>query len=416
MSTAFALRHYFAVTAAYWAFTITDGALRMLVVLHFHQLGYSAFEVAMLFLFYEFFGIVTNLTGGWLGARIGLNRTLYGGLALQVLALGMLMAPAALLTVPYVMASQALSGIAKDLSKMSAKSSVKLFIAEDDDSRLFRWVAALTGSKNALKGVGFFLGGLLLAVVGFRWSVGIMAAVIAIVLVAVMLGLPHDIGKSRFKPKFSQVFSKSARVNILSAARFFLFGARDVWFVVALPVYLQAVLDWSHTEVGGFLALWIIGYGFIQAATPRALRHGNNDRKGERRIAVMLAMVLALVMLGIPLAMKAGLSPAVALIGGLGIFGVVFALNSSLHSYLIVVLAERDGVSLDVGFYYMANAGGRLVGTLLSGLLYQLYGQFHGLAACLLVSAAFAAISALIIRFLPVSRQQGQSTVDTQLP
>ncbi|MGB5180198.1 MAG: MFS transporter, partial [Gammaproteobacteria bacterium] len=52
-----ATRNYLVVTVGYWAFTVTDGAIRMLVVLYFHLLGYSPFEVAMLFLFYEFFGI-----------------------------------------------------------------------------------------------------------------------------------------------------------------------------------------------------------------------------------------------------------------------------------------------------------------------------------------------------------------------
>lgn len=391
------LRYYLTVTAGYWAFTITDGALRMLVVLHFHQLGYTAFEVAMLFLFYEFFGIVTNLVGGWLGARFGLNKTLYGGLALQIAALAMLMAPIAWLSVPYVMASQALSGIAKDLSKMSAKSSVKLFIPDGDQSRLFKWVAALTGSKNALKGVGFFVGSLLLTTLGFRWSAGAMAIGIAVVLLAVLLLLPHAIGRSTFKPKFKHLLSKSRPVNVLSSARFFLFGARDVWFVVTLPVYLQAVLDWSYTEVGAFLALWVIGYGAVQSLTPKLVRKATATEHGGRVGAVGLAIALAVTMAAIPITIQAGLSPAIALIGGLALFGVVFALNSSLHSYLIVAYADREGVSLDVGFYYMANAGGRLIGTVLSGALYT----FYGLAVCLIVSAVFAGLSALIVRALP---------------
>lgn len=391
------LRYYLTVTAGYWAFTITDGALRMLVVLHFHQLGYTAFEVAMLFLFYEFFGIVTNLVGGWLGARFGLNKTLYSGLALQIAALAMLMAPAAWLTLPYVMGSQALSGIAKDLNKMSAKSSVKLFIADADQSRLFKWVAALTGSKNALKGVGFFVGSLLLATLGFRWGVGAMAFGILLVLGAVFLLLPHDIGRSTFKPKFKHLLSKSRPVNILSGARFFLFGARDVWFVVALPVFLQSVLGWSYTQVGAFLALWVIGYGIVQSFTPQFTRKTATTEHGGRVSAVALAIALATVMLAIPLAMQLGVSPTIALVTGLALFGIVFALNSALHSYLIVAYADREGVSLDVGFYYMANAGGRLVGTVLSGALYQLY----GLVACLVVSAVFAALSGVIVRRLP---------------
>lgn len=391
------LRYYLTVTAGYWAFTVTDGALRMLVLLYFHQLGYSAFEVAMLFLFYEFFGIVTNLVGGWLGARFGLNRTLYGGLALQVLALGMLMAPTAWLSVPWVMASQALSGIAKDLNKMSAKSAVKFFIAESDQPRLFTWVAVLTGSKNALKGAGFFIGGVLLGTLGFRWGVGSMALALLLVLAAVFLLLPHDIGRAASKPKFSRVFSKSRPVNVLSGARFFLFGARDVWFVVALPVYLQSVLDWSHTAVGTFLALWVIGYGAVQSITPRVAGKAAATEHGGRVAAVALGFALAVAMVLIPAAIQVGVPAVIALVAGLALFGIVFALNSSLHSYLIVAYADREGVSLDIGFYYMANAGGRLAGTILSGALYQ----FYGLTLCLLVAAVFALLSAVIARALP---------------
>ena len=163
-----ALKNYLVVTGGYWAFTLTDGAIRMLVVLYFHTLGYSPFEVAMLFLFYEFFGIVTNLVGGWLGARFGLNRTMHLGMLLQVGALLMLTVPDAWLSVVYVMLAQALSGIAKDLNKMSAKASVKQFSTEDNQQGLFKWVAILTGSKNTLKGVGFFLGAGLLEWLGFR--------------------------------------------------------------------------------------------------------------------------------------------------------------------------------------------------------------------------------------------------------
>jgi predicted MFS family arabinose efflux permease len=146
------LRNYLVITGGYWAFTVTDGAIRMLVVLYFHLLGYSPFEVAMLFLFYELFGVVTNLVGGWLGARIGLNLTMHIGMGLQVVALSLLTVPDPWLSVPYVVFAQALSGIAKDLNKMSAKASVKTMVKDGDEAKLFKWVAVLTGSKNALKG------------------------------------------------------------------------------------------------------------------------------------------------------------------------------------------------------------------------------------------------------------------------
>ena len=270
------LRNYLVVIGGYWAFTLTDGAIRMLVVLYFYLQGYSPLEVAMLFLFYEFFGIVTNLVGGWLGARIGLNLTMHVGMALQILALVMLAAPELWLSIPYVMLVQALSGIAKDLNKMSAKASIKTFLPEQADSQLFKWVAVLTGSKNALKGAGFFVGAVLLELFGFQSALLILALLLSLALVAIFMLLPKEVGKLKGKPKFSQVFSTSMSINYLSAARFFLFGARDVWFVVGLPVFLYSVLGWSFTQVGSFLALWVIGYGVVQALAPRLISHSHH--------------------------------------------------------------------------------------------------------------------------------------------
>jgi hypothetical protein len=267
-----ALQQYIVITGAYWAFTLTDGALRMLVVFHFHQLGYSSLEIAFLFLFYEFFGILTNLAGGWIGARFGLRLTLWSGMVLQILALLMLVPVAAswpkLLSVAYVMVAQALSGIAKDLNKMSAKSAIKTVVPESaGDQQLFRWVAILTGSKNALKGVGFFLGGLLLTSLGFAGSVAVMAAGLGMALLGTLV-LPGEIGKMKQKPGFGSLLSKSEGINRIALARFFLFGARDVWFVVALPVFLEAALGWKFWEVGGFMGLWVIGYGLVQGSAP----------------------------------------------------------------------------------------------------------------------------------------------------
>ncbi|MDH5834133.1 organoarsenical effux MFS transporter ArsJ [Luteimonas kalidii] len=390
------VRQYLLVTGNYWAFTLTDGALRMLVVLHFHQLGYSPLQIALLFLFYEFFGVVTNLVGGWLGARIGLNRTMHIGLALQVLALGMLLVPAAWLTVVWVMAAQALSGIAKDLNKMSAKSSIKLLVADDRPGTLYRWVAALTGSKNALKGVGFFLGGVLLTAVGFAPAVAIMAAALLLVWLASLVLLKGELGKASARPKFRDVLSKSRAINLLSAARMFLFGARDVWFVVALPVFLSTTLAWDFWQVGGFMAAWIIGYGFVQSLAPYVT--GRDDaRMPGGRAAFAWGAALALVPLAMAAMLGAGVPPQPVLVGGLAVFGVLFAVNSSLHSYLIVGHAARDGVSLDVGFYYMANAMGRLLGTVLSGWVFQV----AGIGACLVISGVFVALAALIVRALP---------------
>jgi len=272
------MKNYLVVTAGYWAFTITDGAIRMLVVLYFHLLGYSPFEVAMLFLFYEFFGIVTNLVGGWLGARIGLNLTMNIGMGLQVLALSALTVPDSWLSVVYVMVAQAISGIAKDLNKMSAKASVKTIAQDNSGSTLFKWVAVLTGSKNALKGAGFFIGAALLQWVGFRTSLALLAGMLFAVLLVTLWLLPAGVGKMKSKPKFSQVFSKVPAINWLSAARFFLFGSRDIWFVVGLPVFLYETLEWGFTQVGTFLALWVIGYGIVQALSPKLLRRGKNGQ------------------------------------------------------------------------------------------------------------------------------------------
>lgn len=395
------VRQYLLVTGNYWAFTLTDGALRMLVVLHFHGLGYSPLQIALLFLFYEIFGVITNLFGGWLGARIGLNRTMNVGLFLQLVALGMLLVPASMLTVVWVMAAQALSGIAKDLNKMSAKSAIKLLLPADAEGALYKWVAILTGSKNAMKGAGFFLGGVLLMVLGFSGAVLAMLLGLLLVWLSSLILLKRDLGKAKNKPKFRDIFSKSRAINILSAARMLLFGARDVWFVVALPVFLAQTLGWDHWQTGGFLALWVIGYGAVQTQAPR-LTGKKAGRLPDGRSAVIWAGALTLLPALIALGLFAGFDPALTVIIGLLAFGAVFAVNSSLHSFLIVRYAGRDGVSLDVGFYYMANAMGRLLGTLLSGWLFQLAGQgSSGLQACLWVSAMLLLLTVIISFWLP---------------
>lgn len=402
------LKHYLLVTGNYWAFTLTDGALRMLVVLYFYQLGYGALQIATLFLFYEIFGVITNLLGGYLGARIGLNRTMNLGLAMQVVALLMLAVPAPMLSMAWVMSAQALSGMAKDLNKMSAKSAIKYLAPAQASARgnatLFKWVALLTGSKNALKGLGFFLGGTLLSLFGFTSALLFMAAALAVVWLASLYFLRRDLGKAKNKPKFSALFAKTRAINLLSAARVFLFAARDLWFVVALPVYLSSQLGWTHWWVGGFLAAWTIAYGLVQAFVPTLLRTGSDSRAPVGREAAYWAALLALLTGAIGLALVWGFPAEPVLIGGLLLFGLVFAINSALHSYLIVSYAEADAVSLDVGFYYMANALGRLLGTVLSGWVYQA----AGLAACLAVASGFVALAALISLGLP-GREAGKA-------
>ncbi|WP_243614406.1 organoarsenical effux MFS transporter ArsJ [Shimia aestuarii] len=397
------LAAYITVTAAYWAFMLTDGALRMLVLLHFHTLGFSPVQLAYLFILYEVMGVVTNLSAGWLAARFGLTSTLYAGLGLQIIALIALaqLDPTWSLTtsVVFVMVVQGLSGVAKDLAKMSAKSAVKL-LAPEGEGGLFKWVAVLTGSKNAVKGLGFLLGAVILAVWGFQASVWVMAAVLAVILVGVIAFMPPGLPQGKKSAKFSHVFSKDQNVNRLSLARMFLFGARDVWFVVGIPIYFYAVLSDGSEEgnraaffiIGTFMAAWIILYGFVQGLAPKLLKAKTATTPEITRKAILWVAVLTLIPLALAAAVYAnlpGLTPI--LVAGLLVFGFVFAVNSSVHSYLILAFTTGERVTMDVGFYYMSNAAGRLIGTLLSGLSYQL----GGLPLCLLTAALMAAASTL---------------------
>jgi MFS family permease len=386
------VRSYSIVTGAYWGFTITDGALRMLVLLHFHALGYQPLELAFLFLLYEAMGIVTNLFGGWIGARFGLRSTLFSGLLIQIAALVLLaFLPGHLssaLSVIYIMGAQALSGIAKDLTKMSSKSAVKLVVPDEGGGLLFKWVSLLTGSKNALKGFGFFVGGFLLSWLGFVSALLVMAVGLFIILLLSVFGLQQELGKAKAKILKRDLFFKSKAINYLSAARIFLFASRDVWFVVGLPVYLSSVGGWGFDQVGGFMAVWVIGYGTVQAFVPRVLKKTTNSET-----AAVAAKKWGWVLVFIPLLILLAGNNIVGMLIGLMVFGVVFAFNSSLHSYLIVALSDHDKVSLNVGFYYMANAVGRFMGTLGSGLIYQ----FYGLTACLIASSIMILMSVILI-------------------
>ncbi|MGY6706317.1 organoarsenical effux MFS transporter ArsJ [Roseinatronobacter sp.] len=404
------LRAYMAVTAAYWAFMLSDGALRMLVLLHFNALGFSPVQLAWLFVLYEVAGIITNLAAGWLAARFGLAATLYAGLGLQIAALIALaqLDPSWTITasVIFVMAVQGVSGVAKDLAKMSSKSAVKL-LAPSREGALFQWVATLTGSKNAVKGAGFLLGAALLAVVGFQAAIWGMAGVLAAILFAVLVFLPDGLpGRMKGADKWSGWRSSDARVNRLSLARMFLFGARDVWFVVGIPIYFQAVLSDGTAEgrreafflVGGFMALWIIGYGAIQALSPRLLGGKGQSEQAITQKAIFWAGLLVPIPLLLAAAAALSSGPAPWLTGvlvvGLLVFGFVFAVNSSVHSYLILAFGRAERITRDVGFYYMANAAGRLLGTLLSGVSYQL----GGLPLCLATAGGMACVSWLVAR------------------
>lgn len=394
------LKNYIIVTLAYWGFTITDGALRMLVLLYFNNIGYTPIQIASLFLFYEVFGIVTNFFGGWIGSRFGLKLTLYSGIGLQVFSLIMLsgLNPSwpEWLAVLFVMIAQAFSGIAKDFTKMSSKSAIRLVVPQNAQSSLFKWVAILTGSKNALKGIGFFVGSALLSLFGFTNTLWIMAAGLFLLMFTGLM-LPKGMGKIKNKVKFSQLFSKSKEINILSAARFFLFGSRDVWFVVGLPVFLRSVLGWSFYQVGGFLAVWVIGYGIVQSYAPVLLKRFGSGRPPTASTIQFWTFILTAVPAAIAIGLQLGIEPNTVIIGGLLLFGLVFAFNSAVHSYLVLAFTDDDKVALNVGFYYMANSAGRLAGTVLSGVVYQVF----GLVGCLWVSTLFVLFAGLVSLKLP---------------
>jgi predicted MFS family arabinose efflux permease len=402
-------RNYAVVTASYWGFTLTDGALRMLVLLHFFRLGYTPFALAFLFLLYEAAGIAANLGGGWLATRFGIPRMLAVGQCIQIVGLVMLSSLdpswSAAVSVAWVVAAQGLAGVAKDITKTASKSAIKATSA-DGSGQLFRWVAWFTGSKNAMKGVGFFVGGLLLDTIGFKPALWLMATLLAVVLIAGIALLPPALGKAKASKTVKELFGKSRGVNLLAGARIFMFGARDVWFVVALPVFLYAA-GWRFTEVGGFLAVWTIAYGGIQAVAPALVKHSEDGLRREVPAARIWALTLAAVPAVLVAAMQVpGLwRPDIILVTGLVLFGIPFAVNSSLHSYLILAYAGSEKAAEDVGFYYAANAAGRLLGIILSGLLYQT----GGITMCLVGSAAMLALCWLMTLLLPARAQPSPS-------
>jgi len=407
-----ATRHYAIVTAAYWGFTLTDGALRMLVLLHFYQLGYSPFTLAFLFLLYEAAGVLANLIGGWLATRYGIQRMLTVGLATQITGFGLLslLDPGwtAALSVAWVVVAQGICGVAKDLTKTASKSAIKITQAQakaedGGNSQLFKWVAWFTGSKNAMKGIGFFLGGLLLQALGFAQALWAMAALLGLVLAGVVLAVPPMMGKAKASKSAKELFAKNAGINALAAARVALFGARDVWFVVGVPVFLYAQ-GWTFTMVGGFLAAWTIGYGLVQALAPQIVRRSADGLSAEVPAARTWSLLLALIPAGIAAAVLLELPYLVGwVVGGLGLFGFAFAVNSSVHSYLVLAYAGSEKAAEDVGFYYAANALGRFFGTLMSGLLYQWGGLLYALTG----SALMLTLCWLVTLRLPTQHRLG---------
>jgi len=398
-------RNYAIVTAAYWGFTLSDGALRMLVLLHFYRLGYSPFTLAFLFLLYEAMGVVANLVGGWLATRFGIARMLAVGLATQITGFVLLsvLSPnwTAAMSVAWVVAAQGICGVAKDLTKTASKSAIKL-TAGDASGRLFKWVAFFTGSKNAMKGVGFFLGGVLLQTLGFQQSLWTMAGLLLLVLLGVLMFVPRLMGQSKASKSAKELFAKNRGINLLAAARVALFGARDVWFVVGVPVFLYSA-GWTFSMVGGFLALWTIGYGAVQALAPLLVRRSDDGLSAEVPAARLWSALLAIV----PLVLWALVFAQVphlewVVVTGLAVFGFAFAVNSSVHSYLVLAYAGSEKAAEDVGFYYAANAMGRFFGTLMSGLLYQ----WGGLSWALAGSALMLAICWAVTLALPVQNER----------
>jgi predicted MFS family arabinose efflux permease len=396
-----AVRNYAIVTSAYFLFTVTDGAIRMLVLLHFYGLGYTPFMLAFLFLLYETAGIFANLGGGWLASRFGIPRMLACGLTLQIAGLCMLSALdptwGAAASVAWVVAAQGVAGVAKDLTKTASKSAIKA-TAQQGAGQLFRWVAWFTGSKNATKGAGFFIGGFLLQVVGFRPALWLMAAMLALVLAGVVLSLPRSLGKAKSSRSFRELFAKTRAINLMAAARIFMFGSRDIWFVVGLPVFLYG-FGWQYMQVAGFVAVWTIAYGAVQALAPSVVTRSRDGLTRE----VPAARLWGLALTGVPVALALLLAmpglprPDLVLVAGLLVFGFIFAVISSLHSYLILAYAGSEKAAEDVGFYYAANAAGRLPGIILSGLLTQ----YGGMQACLWGSAVMLAICLAITVALP---------------
>lgn len=408
---------YFFVTAAYWSFMLTDGALRMLVLLRFHEAGFGPLELASLFVIYEAMGVITNLLAGWMAARFGFKMTLFAGLGCQVialLALGWVPIEHGLITSLIAVAViQGLAGIAKDLTKTSAKSAVKLLVPDKarsgDGGTLFRWVARLTGAKNTIKGIGFFVGAALLGTVGYSTGLWLMALVLLVILLGAILLMPDGLPKGKAVP-LGDAFRTNDLVTRLSLARLFLFASRDAWFVIALPIFLTTLVvdlfGWRSVDaffaVGGFMASWVIAYGFVQSNAPEWLADSRQDAFAATRATLQQGVLLAIVLF-VATGLMMGLhqaAPGLALLVlllVLIVFGAVFALNSSLHSFLILAFSGENRVSQDVGLYYMANALGRLLGTVSSGIAYTM----GGITMALLFAAIFASIAAVTTLLLP---------------
>lgn len=411
------LKPFVVISSSYLLFTITDGGVRTIVLFNAFERDFTAFQVSLMFVLYELAGVVTNFLAGIAGARWGLRSTLLAGLCLQVVGIGMLFGWQKSFTkteaIIFVTVAQMLSGIAKDLVKLGGKAVTKLVTPEGKEGRLFKMVSMITGLKNSLKGVGMFIGAALVQVTYF----GALGTMLGIVLLAVpwaVLSLESDLGRMRRENiTLSSIFKKNHNVNFLSAARFFLFASRDAWFEVPLPFYLRSPegFGWERAAAGAFLGGWVIMYGQVQSWTPQLFSKPLRQFPANKYHATLWVAILLVIpaLLGSVMqfsdVFQSGTSQAAKIaivVVALVAFAVVFAVNSSIHSYLVVKYSEGDKVAMNVGFYYMSNAAGRLIGTLVGGALFQWVGDdFNdGLAACFWFSVALTAATIVITPFL----------------
>lgn len=389
--------------SAYSILTLSDGALRMLVLFHYYTLGYNALDLAIVFMLYELFGVIINLIGGQLANRVGLLNSMRIGIGLQIITLIALAIPDIIPAPWYVMLFQGFAGIAKDITKISAKSAITT-ISQHTSHGLFRIIAAVTGAKNTLKGVGFFVGGLLLVSFDMRTALIVLAVCVGVgMLLTLIVKSAFPAAKTK---SIRGLLSPLSTVNRLAAARVFLFGARDVWQAIALPLFVATAPNWGFWQSGSVMALYTIGYGFVQALTPRILA---SSRTPDGRLTAMIAFIPALICVGGAWgAMASELAVESVLIVVL-IFSVAFAVNSAVHSFLIAAYAEEGAVSLDIGLYYSANSLGRLFGTLASGWCYLEW----GIIGAMIGAGAMFVPAALLAWPLPAPQKSLQENLST---
>ncbi|CAM9497833.1 unnamed protein product [Ascophyllum nodosum] len=419
------MRNLYTAALSYNGYTITDGALRLIVLLHAADLGFNAIEIAFMFSLYEVAGVFTNLFGGVAGSKFGLQCTLMTSLILQIVCLSALTQTERIVgslseatsgsarymeATLYITAWQTLAGVAKDFMKLTGKATPKLVTKEGAEGRLFQLVAWLTGMKNALKGFGSAMGALLVSQIGWINSLWILVGFLFLFLPLGVLGMDRDLGVSQAKKiDWKGVFNKGRNVNTLSFARFFLFASRDAWFEIGLPLFLRLELGWRGEVVGLVLAGYIIIYGNLQAMTTKLYKKSDGSAGQPTGISAFMwagycsvvPLVTGIVAYFTHIRAKNDIATAIVLIVGTIVFAAIFAVNSSVHSYLIVSYSNKDKVAMDLGFYYMANAMGRLVGIVIGGFLYHYTYIDFGLSMCLIVACPFLVVASAVAYMLP---------------